>query len=129
MMRTVHFLILRWKGFTSIHLIMAVFFKCRNPFWPLGLKYAVYFLCTGKCYITMVNLLKIVWVSCFEYRSGIEHVRFLASIFLLWWLYFCVLCVGFIRDCFYLYKGIYKLIGNRFGDDIVNGRMLMILQI
>ena len=52
----------------------------------------------------MVNLLKIVWISSFEHSSGIKENLRVGD-------YFCdgdyILCGGFIRDCFYLCKGIY----------------------
>lgn len=120
------FFILRWKGFTNIHL-MIVCFKCHNPLWPLGLKYAVYFLYTEKCYIAMVDLLKIVCFF-FEHSSGIKE-NLLVGIYVFCY-GDCVYVAGFIRDCLCLCEAFtVTLMWNWFGDNFGNGRVLMILQI
>lgn len=67
----------------------------------------------------MVNLLKIVWVSCFERKSGIKQNLLVGIYTSVMVIVFYV--VGFVRDSFYLSKGIYdyidvKLIWGQFGE-------------
>lgn len=115
--------ILRCKSFSNI-LVLIVCLQWHNPFWPVGLKYAIYFLCTEKtlCYIDAA--FEIVWISCFGHTLGIKQNW-------LWHLYFCMMvmfCVIVLQiaDCLYLYKDIYdwidvKLFWGTFG----NGSLLM----
>lgn len=104
---------------------MIVCFKCYNFFWLLGLKYVVYFLYIEKCYIVMVDFLKIVCFF-FEYSLGIKENLFVGIYVFCYG--DCVYVVGFIRDCLCLCEVfIVTLMWNWFGDNFGNGRVLMIL--
>lgn len=76
----------------------------------------------------MVNLLKIVWVSCFEHKSGIRQ-NLLVGI-----------CISVMETVFYglalletafIYIRVFmiELTWNWLGDSLGNGNILMILQI
>lgn len=129
-----------WYQMTTVHLHCelkrsyqyllndSVCFKCHNPFWPLGLKHAVYFLYTETYYIIMMNLLNIETISCVEHRSGIKQNLLFGICILLQWLYFMWLT---LLEMAYIYTRIFKskLMCDWFRDNFGNGGLLMILQI